>query len=219
MGKGDSLKSNVALVKRNAAVGADIAVAIANANANITAYAAVRPANAPASLLTKFQKQQQQQQQSFNDCESSRVVVMGGSVVDLVAKPEVGNELLEATSNPGSCRESDGGVGRNIAEVLGRLGSKPLLYTAVGHDSRGKALVRRMQQEYDIHPSRQRIEVVPNSNTPTYLAVLDSSGDLHTAIADTKILEKIPVPDEKVSEKNIMCVCVCVCLMRDMQHQ
>lgn len=211
--KGDSLKSNTALVKGNAAVGADIAVAIANAIAIAKknekgAYNMSMPS---ASLSRSGRKQsprfvretEKPQQQSEEDDEfDSKVVVMGGSVIDLVAKPATGQKLLPGTSNPGKCYESDGGVGRNIAEVLGRLGSKPTLFTAVGQDSRGSALMQRMEQEYDIRRGRrQRVEVVPDSNTATYLAVLNSDGDLHTAIADMEVLEKIPIPDEECLSK------------------
>ncbi len=191
--KGDSLKSNTALVKNNASVGADISVEISkqrhgeesttihlNSKASSSTYRATA-----ASITTKNRTY-------------SKVVVMGGSVIDLVAKPEKGNELILATSNPGICQESDGGVARNIAEVLGRLGCKPILYSAVGGDSRGAALRQRMACDYDISTDRQCINVVDDCNTATYLALLGSDGDLHTAIADMSVLSHIPIPDEKV---------------------
>ena len=45
------------------------------------------------------------------------------------------------------------------------------------------------------------MNIVDESNTATYLAVLNENGDLHTAIADMGVLEQIPVPDEEVSTK------------------
>jgi len=222
--KGDSLKSNTALVKGNAAIGADIAVAVANAvkqrglqsngardgqgftiSATDVGGGGDGDGDGGQSMQSSVQENHEpimqfQEKSSKEDCES-RVVVMGGSVIDLVAKPAKGKDLLLATSNPGLCHESDGGVGRNIAEVLGRLGSKPVLFTAVGEDSRGSALIQRMQEEYGISGGRQRVEIVRDSNTATYLAVLNSDGDLHTAIADMGVLEKIPVPSEEVSGK------------------
>mmetsp|Transcript_15510 Transcript_15510/g.29260 ORF Transcript_15510/g.29260 Transcript_15510/m.29260 type:complete len:713 (-) Transcript_15510:33-2171(-) len=197
--KGDSLKSNISLVKNNAAVGADIAVAIANARKGWNTK--VFLGSTAALTLPGIQKVSQstasnQMQDAPRSNATSRVVVMGGAVIDLVAKPAPGQELILATSNPGMCYESDGGVGRNIAEVLGRLGSKPILFSAVGKDSRGLSLLNRMEDEYDICRERQHIEVVNGVNTATYLAVLDSSGDLHTAIADMGVLSKIKIPDE-----------------------
>ena len=204
--KGDSLKSNTALVKGNAAIGADIAVAIANAAKTLQTDGSSKIGMdehfATSSVMTSKRDadfiSRENAQTNVPIHEESRVVVMGGSVIDLVAKPSLGTKLIPATSNPGSCYESDGGVGRNIAEVLGQLGSKPIFFSAVGKDSRGASLVQRMEDNYDINKQRQRIEVANDSNTATYLAVLESDGDLHTAIADMAVLEKIPIPDEEV---------------------
>jgi Uncharacterized enzyme involved in pigment biosynthesis len=197
--KGDSLKSNISLVKNNAAIGADIAVSIANTKQRLNSkvYTGVVP-----STLSGFKEVAQSPathklQEMPKSKSTSRVVVMGGTVIDLVAKPAPGQDLILATSNPGTCYESDGGVGRNIAEVLGRLGSEPILFSAVGEDSRGSSLLCRMEDEYNIGRERQHMEVVKGANTATYLAVLNSDGDLHTAIADMAVLSKIKIPDEE----------------------
>jgi len=199
--KGDSLKSNMSLVKGNAAVGADIAVAIANARRKLKKgqKAIDTSVSIRGSSMQALKKEKELFHDSGTTKSSSRVVVMGGSVIDLVAKPAAGTSLILGTSNPGSCHESDGGVARNIAEVLGRLGSRPILFSAVGDDSRGLSLMERMANEYGIDIDRQHIEVVRGSNTATYLAVLEEDGDLHTAIADMGVLAKIKIPDEEVS--------------------
>ena len=203
--KGDSLKSNISLVKGNAAIGADIAVAIANARIKLKLNEGQKALDTSVSRGGSSMQalKKEKEKELFHDSEttksSSRVVVMGGSVIDLVAKPAAGTSLIRSTSNPGSCHESDGGVGRNIAEVLGRLGSRPILFSAVGEDSRGLSLMERMANEYGIDVDRQHIEVVRGSNTATYLAVLEEDGDLHTAIADMGVLAKIKIPDEEVS--------------------
>ena len=124
---GDSLRSNIALVKNNARVGADIAVAIAKQHGN------------EAGSFHSFPSPE------TRESPLSRVIVVGGAVVDLVARPSDGSDLILGTSNPGVVVESDGGVGRNVAEVLGRLGAKPILYTAVGNDSLGHAIAQRLE--------------------------------------------------------------------------
>jgi pseudouridine-5'-phosphate glycosidase len=199
--KGDSLKSNMSLVKGNAAVGADIAVAIENARRNVNKgqKAIDTSVSIGGSSMQALKKEKKLFRDSGTRKPSSRVVVMGGSVIDLVANPAAGTSLILGTSNPGSCHESDGGVARNIAEVLGRLGSRPILFSAVGDDSRGLSLMERMANEYGFDIDRQHIEVVRGSNTATYLAVLEEDGDLHTAIADMDVLAKIKIPDEEVS--------------------
>ena len=183
---GDSLRSNMALVRRNAEVGAEIAVAIAEERErrhregierNRTVFGGSRSATA------------------VNDVGSD-IVVLGGVVLDVVAKPE--SELLLRTSNPSVVRESDGGVARNIAEVLGRLGHKPTLYSAVGDDSRGRTLLRTLRDECHIRADETTIRTVEGANTATYVAVLDPSGDLHTACADMSVLKKIEPPPAEV---------------------
>ena len=123
--------------------------------------------------------------------------MLGGAVVDMVAKPKEATELLMGTSNPGSCVESDGGVGRNVAEALGRLGCNPVLYSAVGSDLRGQGLLERLHD----CGCANRAAVVKDTPTATYLAVLNGSGELHVAIANMAVLEEIAVPPTQVFEQ------------------
>lgn len=58
------------------------------------------------------------------------VVVLGGAVVDVIGHPS--GKLIPHTSNPGSLKLSIGGVGRNIAEGLARLGTHTKLLSIVG---------------------------------------------------------------------------------------
>jgi sugar/nucleoside kinase (ribokinase family) len=68
---------------------------------------------------------------------------MGGAVVDIVAKPS--EEFILGTSNKGTSVQCDGGVSRNIAEVLGKLGVRPLFFSAVGGNNEiGKAMIKRL---------------------------------------------------------------------------
>jgi len=172
---GDSLRSNMALVQRNAEVGADIAVAISKQQLQEVRHPMVQ---VPKAM------------------PRSRVIVVGGAVLDIMAKPLPGRELVMETSNPASCTESDGGVGRNIAEVLGRLGSLPVFYSAVGNDSRGLALFSRLEEDCGVQASRSTVHVVDTANTATYLAVMNGSGDLHTACADMQVLDHILAPSK-----------------------
>ena len=177
---GDSLQSNMSLVRNNARVGAEIARAIANQRVRSSSTVISSPVSS----------------------RQARVVVLGGAVVDILARPEEGQELLLGTSNPGVCTESDGGVGRNIAETLGRLGSHPLMYSAVGNDSRGRTLKSQLQDDCGVVDG---VEMVEHANTATYLAVLDGAGEMHTAIADMAVLSQIhPPPFDKLRDAEIL---------------
>lgn len=189
---GDSLRCNISLVQNNAKIGTDIAIAIAEHN-NATAVGVVPQRVVPSRVVPPKQAPQ-----------PSRIIVMGGTVLDVVAKPKA-EKLILGTSNPADCTESDGGVGRNVAEVLGRLGSKPLLYSAVGGDARGQAL-RDRQVDYGIQDSNLTISVEKEYNTATYLAVLEGkTNDLHTACADMDVMSEIRrPPDEILAQADIL---------------
>jgi pseudouridine-5'-phosphate glycosidase/sugar/nucleoside kinase (ribokinase family) len=180
--EGESLRSNISLVMNNAQVGAGIAMAIAEERSSMTGFM-----NSPRSVVS-----------DTTSSIPSKVVVLGGAVVDIVAKPT--KHLIPGTSIPGSCIESDGGVGRNVAEVLGRLGCQPSLYTAVGDDARGRSLMQRFEEVGGIDCSH----VIPSNGTATYLALLDANGDLHAAIADMDVFAHMAVPTLEDAEYLVM---------------
>ena len=62
--------------------------------------------------------------------EAGSVLVVGGAVLD--AKVRIAVRPVMGSSNPGTSTSTVGGVGRNIAENLARLGTPTNLVTAVG---------------------------------------------------------------------------------------
>jgi pseudouridine-5'-phosphate glycosidase/pseudouridine kinase len=188
---GESLRSNMALVQHNAEVGADIAVAISKQRQQ-TLFQSAQVPQVPKEIPRS------QSAQVPKEISRSRVIVVGGAVLDIMTKPLPGKELLLETSNPATCTESDGGVGRNIAEVLGRLGSNPLFYSSVGNDARGLALLSRLVEDCGVQAPRSTVQVVDDANTATYLAVMNGKGDLHTACADMTVLDYIQSPSMDV---------------------
>ena len=99
--------------------------------------------------------------------------------------------LDPATSNPGEVDTDPGGVGRNIAENLARLGTPTHLVAAVGSDSFGEALLAHTRGA-----GVQLDHVVTGSRpTGTYLAVLDHDGDLSVAVSDMSATDALTVAD------------------------
>lgn len=117
------------------------------------------------------------------------ITVVGGANTDIVGIPEGRFALRD--SNPGHVRTSPGGVGRNIAENLARLGANVRLVTSFGDDAEGQALAADCEQ-WGIDTSfSMRAEGIPGSR---YLAVLDASGDLAAAVNDMRALAML-TPD------------------------
>jgi len=119
--------------------------------------------------------------------KKKEVICIGGANVDRKVQAE--ETIQYGTSNPASSSQSPGGVARNIAENLGRLGLETSLFTIVGDDHEGEWLLDNTKIYADITPS-----LLSNLHrTGTYTALLDSDGELAVALADMSIYDSIDV--------------------------
>lgn len=112
-------------------------------------------------------------------------VVIGGANMDVKAHSHA--PLEAGTSNPGRTSISPGGVGRNVAEGLARLGTDTHLVAAVGDDAMGRQILDVTEQ------AGVRVEQVSRTAavTGTYTAVLDHHGELTVAVSDMDATEMI----------------------------
>ena len=114
------------------------------------------------------------------------IVVIGAANIDIHGKSD--QPLRAKDSNPGSLRTSAGGVARNVAENLARLGVDCRLVSAVGNDHHGEMLLHLSR---DAGIDVKNVQVIDLAPTSTYLAVLDDSGDMHVAIADMSVIDHL----------------------------
>ncbi|HEY1118760.1 MAG TPA: carbohydrate kinase family protein [Acidimicrobiales bacterium] len=122
--------------------------------------------------------------------ESGDIVVVGGINLDTLARIEV--ETTLGSSNPGVTSTAPGGVGRNIAENVARLGSPVRLVGKVGEDAAGGALLAQLKVlDVDVSGVRR----TSDRATGTYTAVLASDGDLVVGVADMAATDSLG-PDE-----------------------
>jgi pseudouridine kinase len=96
--------------------------------------------------------------------------------------------LVPRTSNPAGAVESFGGVARNIAENLARLGTQVALLTAVGKDSSGAALLAHAETLGIDTRATLKLE---GAASGTYTAVLDRDGEMVVALADMALYERL----------------------------
>ncbi|MGH8826455.1 MAG: PfkB family carbohydrate kinase, partial [Jiangellaceae bacterium] len=110
--------------------------------------------------------------------EEPGVVVIGGANIDVKARSTA--PATRGTSNPGRGSMASGGVGRNIAENLARLGTRTHLVSAVGRDAMGDGLLAQTSA------AGVRVEHVHRTDLPTgtYTALLDADGELILAVSD-----------------------------------
>ncbi|HUX22118.1 MAG TPA: carbohydrate kinase family protein [Spirochaetia bacterium] len=114
------------------------------------------------------------------------VTVVGGANIDIQGFPAT--RLLPFDSNPGTIRASSGGVGRNIAENLARLGQSVRFVSVFGDDDTGRRLLEELRE---VGVDTSHCEVVSGRSSSTYLCILDHGGNLHAAVADMGLLEEL----------------------------
>ena len=114
------------------------------------------------------------------------VALIGGANMDIHGK--AAGALHAHDSNPGAVSTSPGGVARNIAENLARLGVDCRLVSAVGDDHHGELLLRHCREA---GVDTRHVERIESARTSTYLSVLDEGGELYVAINDMAIIEEI----------------------------
>lgn len=95
--------------------------------------------------------------------------------------------LMPRTSNPVSSSMSVGGVARNIAENLGRLGQRVSLLSVAGRDQDYEWI----KQQTEPHVNFQHVTQLSGYATSAYSAILDQSGEMQLALADMAICDQM----------------------------
>ncbi|APW42824.1 PfkB family carbohydrate kinase [Rhodoferax saidenbachensis] len=118
--------------------------------------------------------------------DSSSIVVVGGCNMDIAVSTPV--PPTPADSNPGQIACAPGGVARNVAENLARLGNPTSLVSAVGDDVFGQSL---RQSTTAAGVNMQTMVVLPTQRTASYVSLHGANGDMDVAVNDMGILEAL----------------------------
>jgi pseudouridine kinase len=117
---------------------------------------------------------------------SSPILLLGAASTDIVGRLE--SELEPGTSNPARIRSSYGGVARNVAENLARLGQPVQLVSVVGKDHAGDELLA-----YTAAAGVDVSAVLRTDDYPTgfYMGVLDPRARLRFAVDDMRVMSEL----------------------------
>lgn len=126
------------------------------------------------------------------------VVVIGGANVDILGIAK--KNLIYKDSNIGKIKMSLGGVGRNIAENLVRLGINTKLITTIGDDLYGTKILNECR---DLGIDLENSLMLKGYNSSVYMSILDSKNDMHVAISEMEILDNMSIDFIK-QKKNII---------------
>ncbi|XP_074863343.1 uncharacterized protein LOC142019875 isoform X2 [Carettochelys insculpta] len=181
---GKSLQTNISLIQNNARVGSRIAVALSKIQD------ATRSGHLP-------------RHEKVTAC---RPVVIGGINVDFIAKARNATILAGGQTNAGKVRRSFGGVGRNLADCLSRLGKTPLFISATGKDEHSESI-----SQYCRHMDMAGVRQLAGHSTATYCAVITGSGELSLGLGDMDIHQQIT--EQHVSKfQESLCSAPLVCI-------
>ncbi|PIC32075.1 hypothetical protein B9Z55_012552 [Caenorhabditis nigoni] len=142
--QGASMKTNIALLENNASIAGRLAAKLCDR----------RPI-----AISKMNRNQSSM------VSKPKVVSIGAAIVDFEA---ITNEDVkdDGGSYNGRVVQRMGGVARNHAEALGRLGCESIFVSAIGDDQNGQ-FFRQNSEKTDI----TRVQMITNRPTCTYLAV------------------------------------------------
>ncbi len=134
------------------------------------------------------------------------VLVLGAANLDI--KGRLFSKPVINSSNAAAIKTSMGGVARNIAENLARLGVPVTLLTAVGGDYAGEDILDTAD---DLGMDVSRALIIEGETTGTYLAALDPSGDMFMALDDVRVLRHL-TPDYLYLNRDAFRACGMVAL-------
>lgn len=115
---------------------------------------------------------------------TSRVVCIGGAAID--RKYHALAQVRPGTSNPVTSERSFGGVARNVAENIARLGAAVSLVTILGDDENGRSLLDDLKR---LQIDTRHVTISGGHATAEYVAVLQPDGDLAVGLANMAIFE------------------------------
>lgn len=115
------------------------------------------------------------------------VAIIGAVSVDIFGVADL--QVIARDSNPGKVNFSFGGVGRNIAHNLAKLGVVVELLAVIGDDENADKLIEHCESEH----IGLTHSLFTAGDTPVYMSINENNGDMYAAIADFDLVKKMDV--------------------------
>ncbi|XP_063224760.1 uncharacterized protein LOC134532271 [Bacillus rossius redtenbacheri] len=95
---------------------------------------------------------------------------------------------VDGSTHRGLVKQSAGGVGRNMADALGKMNvsPRPLLVTALGADAMNAVVLRSLR-----HLDQEGVAVLEDERTASYALVLNSKGECLFGVGDMDIHRRL----------------------------
>ncbi|GFN86597.1 pseudouridine-5'-phosphate glycosidase [Plakobranchus ocellatus] len=177
--------------------------ALASAISSATGSSASQPPLASMSSVYGSKSNEDNDRQSFTEVKKlhGRPVVIGATVVDLTVRVNDPNFKMNGATYSGKVTQSMGGVGRNLADCLSRLGCNPVFVSAVGKNFRPDGCS---------HMDLGLVQHLDHSSA-TYCPVLRQDGHLLFGVGDMDInsafdVDKVPDVDEAIQSAPVVMI-------------
>ena len=115
-----------------------------------------------------------------------KIAIIGGINIDIEGSPF--DPIKYHDSNPGKIRLSYGGVGRNIAENVTRLGGDCAMVSVVGDEPMSIGAANYLK---DLGVDVSHVRIIPGETSSMYLSILDEKGDMELGLSDMEIIRMI----------------------------
>lgn len=116
----------------------------------------------------------------------AEITVVGGINIDIEGSPF--DKLKYCDSNPGKIHLAFGGVGRNIAENVARLGGDVAMVSVIGDDYMGVSAKKELEE---LGVDTSCIRTLAGYNSAMYLSILNDKNDMELALCDMDIIDAI----------------------------
>ena len=124
---------------------------------------------------------------------------IGGANMDISGRSDAA--MIMRDSNPGTLRQSPGGVCRNVCENLALLGEDVRLITVLGDDLYGRSILEGCTAAgIDMSGTR----VLRGERSSSYVSIVDDSGDMLLAMSDMHIIKCL---DERLVDDSRELLC------------
>ncbi len=131
------------------------------------------------------------------------VCIIGGANADITC--ETYAAIKTKDSNPGRVTVACGGVARNVAENLARLGVNVVLITVLGTDAHAD-MIRRNAEEVGIDASHS---LVREGESSCYVSVNDVDKDMFVGVAAMDVLAEL-TPEYLATKEDVINGAACV---------
>ena len=141
--------------------------------------------SATANLISGLVKKDYLLGKAYVLNEEEPIICIGGANID--RRYLVKDKMIQGTSHNVQSRTNVGGVARNVAENLGRLEEKVMLFSVTGNDTEWK-MIENQSEHFMNLKAVDRIEGCP---TGTFMEVIDMNGEMVLGLAEVDIFDKI----------------------------